>query len=79
MIHSNMTRAIETANIITESLPKVPVLPADSILREGAPIAPEPKVGSWKPEYYYEQVGRQGTRYSGSDEYTPTLLRTGPG
>jgi len=57
MIHSNMTRAIETANIITESLPKVPVLPADSILREGAPIAPEPKVGSWKPDYYYEQDG----------------------
>ena len=79
MIHSNMTRAIETANIITESLPKVPVLPADSILREGAPIAPEPKVGSWKPEYYYEQVGRQGTRNSGPDEYKPTLLRTGPG
>jgi len=57
MIHSNMTRAIETANLITESLPRVPVLPADSILREGAPIAPEPKVGSWKPEYYYQQDG----------------------
>jgi len=57
MIHSNMTRAIETANLITESLPKVPVFPADSILREGAPIAPEPRVGSWKPEYYYEQDG----------------------
>lgn len=57
MIHSNMTRAIETANLITESLPKVPVMPEDSILREGAPIAPEPKVGSWKPDYYYQQDG----------------------
>ena len=54
MIHSNMTRAIETANLITESLPKVPVWPADSILREGAPIAPEPKLESWKPDYYYQ-------------------------
>jgi len=57
MIHSNMTRAIETANLITESLPKVAVMPEDSILREGAPIAPEPKVGSWKPDYYYQQDG----------------------
>ena len=57
MIHSNMSRAIETAQLITESIPKVPVMPADGILREGAPIEPEPKVGSWKPEYYYQQVG----------------------
>jgi len=57
MIHSNMTRAIETANLITESLPTVPVMPADSILREGAPIPPEPKSVSWKPEYYYQQDG----------------------
>lgn len=57
MIHSNMTRAIETATLITESLPTVPVRPADSILREGAPIPPEPRVGSWKPEYYYQQDG----------------------
>lgn len=57
MIHSNMTRAIETANLITESLPKVPVKPADGILREGAPIPPEPQSRSWKPEHYYHQDG----------------------
>lgn len=57
VLHSDMKRAIETADIITENLPKVPVLPADGILREGAPIKPEPNVGSWKPEYYYEQDG----------------------
>lgn len=57
MIHSNMTRAIETADILKESLPSVPVLPADGILREGSPIKPEPRVSSWKPEHYYIQDG----------------------
>jgi len=57
LVHSNMTRAIETAQLISESLPKVPVMPADGILREGAPIEPEPRVGSWKPEHYYQQDG----------------------
>jgi len=57
MIHSNMSRAIETAQLISPSIPAVPVLPADGILREGAPIEPEPRVGSWKPEYYYQQDG----------------------
>ena len=52
-----MTRASETANLITESLPKVPVKPADDILREGAPIPPEPQSRSWKPEHYYHQDG----------------------
>jgi len=44
--HSNMTRAIETAEIVAEALPNTPVLPADTILREGAPIRPEPNVSS---------------------------------
>lgn len=56
MIHSNMTRAIQTAEIISDKLPSVPVLPADGILREGAPIQPEPR-GSWKPEHYYMEDG----------------------
>jgi len=55
--HSNMTRAIETAEIVAEALPNTPVLPADTILREGAPIRPEPNVASWKPEHYYLQDG----------------------
>jgi len=57
ILHSDMKRAIETANIISEDLSKVPVLPADAILREGSPIAPEPRVASWRPDYYYEQDG----------------------
>jgi len=57
IIHSNMTRAIETAEIVAEALPNTPVLPADTILREGAPIRPEPNVASWKPEHYYLQDG----------------------
>jgi len=57
IIHSNMTRAIETAEIVADALPNIPVLPADTILREGAPIRPEPNVASWKPEHYYLQDG----------------------
>jgi len=57
MIHSNMARAIETADIIHKAIPNVPVLPADSILREGAPTPPEPRSASWKPEHYYLQDG----------------------
>jgi len=55
--HSNMKRAIETAEIVAEALPNTPVLPADSILREGSPIQPEPNVSSWRPEHYYMQDG----------------------
>lgn len=57
MIHSNMTRAVETANIIRASLATVPLLPADGLLAEGPPIVPEPMVVSWRPEYQYEQEG----------------------
>jgi len=57
IIHSNMTRAIETAEILQKSLPKIPSLPADGILREGSPIQPEPRVSSWRPENYYMQDG----------------------
>lgn len=57
LLHSNMSRAMETSQLISQNLPHVPVLPADGILREGAPITPEPRVGSWKPEHYYQQDG----------------------
>jgi len=57
LARSNMARAVETAQIITDILPDVPVLPTDSILREGAPIVPEPRVGSWRPDHYYETDG----------------------
>lgn len=40
---SNMTRALESADIIASLLPDVPrELPGDALLREGAPYPPEP-------------------------------------
>jgi len=57
MARSNMTRALETADIISQHLPNTPLLEADGILREGAPIMPEPRVGSWRPDHYYQTDG----------------------
>ncbi|XP_022101968.1 serine/threonine-protein phosphatase PGAM5, mitochondrial-like isoform X2 [Acanthaster planci] len=58
MIHSSMTRAKETADIIAKSIPQVPRGVCD-MLREGAPIPPEPPVGHWKPELkFYEDGAR---------------------
>ena len=57
ILHSDMTRAVQTAGIIAKQLPQVKVLPSDGILREGAPIKPEPKVDSWKPDTYYMTDG----------------------
>ena len=44
-----MIRAIQTADLISQSLPDVPVK-CTEILCEGAPIRPEPEVTHWKPE-----------------------------
>ncbi len=49
MIHSDMTRARETAEIIQKHLPDVP-MEIDEILQEGAPIPPEPPIGNWRAE-----------------------------
>ena len=48
MTISTMTRAEETASIISE---KIPGIPQDhcSLLREGAPYPPEPPNKSWTP------------------------------
>jgi len=50
ILHSNMSRAIETANLISKHLPQIPMLPSDAILREGGPCDPEPRVGRWYPD-----------------------------
>jgi hypothetical protein len=50
-----MKRANETAQIILTSLPDIPVSDC-CLLEEGAPIPPEPPVGSWKPEPYVRQT-----------------------
>lgn len=59
IIHSTMTRAAETAEIISEHLPAVPKVSTD-MLREGAPIPPEPPVSHWHPEaqQFYEDGAR---------------------
>lgn len=51
LVYSTMTRATETANIIMEKLDPKEVDQCD-LLREGAPIPPEPPIGSWKPEVH---------------------------
>jgi len=59
LVRSTMTRATETAEIISCSVPDVPVVNCDMI-REGAPIPPEPPVGHWRPEaqQFYEDGAR---------------------
>lgn len=52
VVISTMTRAQETGKIILEQLPHRDQLAIqnDSLIEEGAPIPPEPKVGHWRPE-----------------------------
>lgn len=59
MVNSTMTRATETADIIAKYLPKVPRKSTD-MLREGAPIPPEPPIGHWRPEknQFYSEGAR---------------------
>lgn len=56
VIRSTMKRANETAQIILNSLPNVPVSDC-SLLEEGAPIPPEPPSRSWRPERSFFQDG----------------------
>ncbi|XP_018561539.1 serine/threonine-protein phosphatase PGAM5, mitochondrial-like isoform X2 [Anoplophora glabripennis] len=56
MVKSTMARALETGSIISQSLPDLPVTECD-LLREGAPIPPEPPLGRYKPEAYFYQDG----------------------
>ncbi|KAM9393135.1 serine/threonine-protein phosphatase PGAM5, mitochondrial isoform 2-T2 [Pholidichthys leucotaenia] len=56
VIHSSMTRATETANIISKYLPGVELVSCD-LLREGAPIEPVPPVTHWKPDAVYHEDG----------------------
>ncbi len=51
LVQSTMKRALETAELIMKELPtnELEVRSSD-LLREGAPIPPEPPVGHWRPE-----------------------------
>ncbi|XP_059569441.1 serine/threonine-protein phosphatase PGAM5, mitochondrial-like isoform X2 [Alligator mississippiensis] len=58
IIHSSMARATETTEIISKYLPGVKKISTD-LLREGAPIEPDPSISHWKPEaVYYEDGAR---------------------
>ncbi|XP_064111210.1 serine/threonine-protein phosphatase PGAM5, mitochondrial-like [Macrobrachium nipponense] len=52
LVFSTMTRATETARIILEKLGETKDIEHCDLLREGAPIPPEPPIGSWKPEVH---------------------------
>ncbi|XP_015238486.1 serine/threonine-protein phosphatase PGAM5, mitochondrial isoform X2 [Cyprinodon tularosa] len=56
LIHSSMTRATETAHIISKHIPGVELVSCD-LLREGAPIEPVPPVTHWKPDAVYHEDG----------------------
>ncbi|ROT61611.1 putative serine/threonine-protein phosphatase PGAM5, mitochondrial isoform X2 [Penaeus vannamei] len=56
VVYSTMTRATETAEIILKKLENVEVIERCDLLREGAPIPPEPPIGSWKPEMHSSQL-----------------------
>lgn len=56
IVHSTLTRAVETAQIISSYIKGVPVK-ACMLLEEGAPIPPEPPYKKWKPPFKYHQDG----------------------
>jgi len=62
IIVSTMTRALESADIIAESLPDVKrELPGDALLREGAPYPPEPP--NWNVSKSKEQTAKKLHNY----------------
>jgi len=59
LTHSTMVRAIETAQIITSELFDQPIpIRSCPLLREGAPIRPEPVLTNWKTDKYYQDGDR---------------------
>lgn len=62
LYHSTMPRAVETAKLISESLPGVPVKSCD-LMREGAPIRPDPPTSTtWRPEEYVSTLILKGAK-----------------
>lgn len=55
LVHSTMTRAIETAELIHEHIKHVPMESCE-LIREGEPVPPEPPFGIMKPEYKVSQI-----------------------
>ncbi|GAV05654.1 hypothetical protein RvY_15752 [Ramazzottius varieornatus] len=59
LVYSSMARARETAQIISECLPNI-VMESTDLIREGAPIPPEPPTPNWRPgaQQYFEDGAR---------------------
>jgi len=53
---SRMKRAVQTAHLIQQSLPNIPLLPEDSLLVEGEPVLEEP-CDTWIPQVEYNVDG----------------------
>ena len=49
MHNSDVTRAMETADLIAPHLPDVPRTAADRLLAEGCPVLPDPTHPTWRP------------------------------
>lgn len=49
VVHSTMTRAVETAALIHEHLKQLPIASCE-LISEGEPMPPEPPFGIWKPQ-----------------------------
>ena len=61
MIRSSMARALETSDIIHSELAETaPPVSTSDLLREGAPIPPEPRLRHWQPgpRRFYEDGPR---------------------
>lgn len=58
ILSSNMTRAIQTAEIVLKELgqPGLCIETQDPVLREGAPCLPEPPVSNWRPELHVYNI-----------------------
>ncbi|XP_067931652.1 serine/threonine-protein phosphatase PGAM5, mitochondrial-like isoform X2 [Watersipora subatra] len=57
VVCSTMSRAKETGSIISSHLPESVPVEYCSLLREGAPIPPEPMSSHWRPEAQFFQDG----------------------
>ncbi|KAH9377059.1 hypothetical protein HPB48_011032 [Haemaphysalis longicornis] len=66
LVHSTMTRAIQTAELIHEHIEHVPMESCE-LIREGEPVPPEPPFGIMKPESkgHAASSGGLGTHISG--------------
>ncbi|KAF2358125.1 Histidine phosphatase superfamily clade-1 [Trinorchestia longiramus] len=50
LVYSTMKRATQTALIMMKHMNQIETVETSDLLREGAPIPPEPPTGNWRPE-----------------------------